>query len=258
MRKEHKNGDLWAAATAAALLSIAAIFLRDPPLWLGAVVAASAAGLSGWTIRCSPHGQGAAAVVLLPCFLAFSFLALPFLGWPLGTLLPLALYSILAWKVPRLRPAPGWARRGKGGLAWIPAFVVATALALWGWVSLMQPDITQWAGLLPDLPVPLLLLGGLLFALANAAVEEGLFRGVAQSWLTTRCRSPWPGIVAQAVAFGLLHWNGFPSGPVGALMAGGWALGLGILRHRTGGLLAPYLCHVAADLTIFGLVLLFR
>ena len=85
--------------------------------------------------------------------------------------------------------------------------------------------------------------------MVNAAVEEAIFRGVLQEAATAAYGVPL-GIALQAVAFGLLHLVGVPSGVVGAVMAGGWGLALGILRWRTGGIVAPYLAHVAADLTI--------
>ena len=38
-------------------------------------------------------------------------------------------------------------------------------------------------------------------------------------------------------------------------MAGSWGLLLGVMRWRTQGLLAPYAAHVAADATIFFMLL---
>lgn len=100
----------------------------------------------------------------------------------------------------------------------------------------------------------LLVLGGAGFSLVNAAVEEAIFRGVLQT-AVERVRGPAVAVVVQAVAFGVLHVVGIPTGVVGALMAGSWSLLLGVLRWRTQGLLAPYLAHVAADATIFLMLL---
>lgn len=88
------------------------------------------------------------------------------------------------------------------------------------------------------------------FSLVNAAVEEAIFRGVLQTALE-RVNGPLVAIVLQAVAFGVLHVLGVPTGIVGAIMAGAWGLLLGVMRWRTKGLLAPYVAHVAADATIF-------
>ncbi|WP_437619116.1 hypothetical protein [Sorangium sp. So ce1151] len=49
--------------------------------------------------------------------------------------------------------------------------------------------------------------------------------------------------------------NGFPSGAVGVGLAAIYAVMLGVLRRRAGGLLALCVAHVAADLTIFALLL---
>lgn len=92
------------------------------------------------------------------------------------------------------------------------------------------------------------------FSLLNAAVEEVIFRGVLQTALE-RVTGPIVAIVVQAVAFGVLHIVGAPTGVIGAVMAGEWGILLGLMRWRTHGLLAPYVAHVAADATIFVMLL---
>ena len=55
----------------------------------------------------------------------------------------------------------------------------------------------------------------------------------------------------QAGAFAAVHFGvGFPNGLFGYAMVLVYGLALGLLRHRTKGMLAPYLAHVIADLTI--------
>ena len=54
----------------------------------------------------------------------------------------------------------------------------------------------------------------------------------------------------QATSFGVARAHGFPRGVTGVLLAGVWGYLLGLLRQRTGGLLAPVLAHVVADGTI--------
>ncbi|RJQ73862.1 CPBP family intramembrane metalloprotease [Pseudonocardiaceae bacterium YIM PH 21723] len=87
------------------------------------------------------------------------------------------------------------------------------------------------------------------FALVNAVLEEALYRGVLQSELTVTLGVV-PAVLIQAVGHGLAHAHGYPSGWAGAVMAGSWAVVLGVLRHRTKGILAPYLAHVCADAAI--------
>ena len=100
----------------------------------------------------------------------------------------------------------------------------------------------------------LLVAAGAVFSLMNAAVEEAIFRGVLQTALD-KVSGPVVTIAVQAIAFGVLHVVGVPHGVVGAVMAGGWGLLLGLMRWRTEGLLAPYLAHVTADDTIVCLLL---
>ena len=58
-------------------------------------------------------------------------------------------------------------------------------------------------------------------------------------------------MILQASAFAILHFAaGFPNGIAGYLMTFVYGLILGYLRERTGGLLAPYVTHVVADLVI--------
>jgi hypothetical protein len=64
--------------------------------------------------------------------------------------------------------------------------------------------------------------------------------------------------VVQAVAFGLIHWRGFPRGLDGVVLATVYGLMLGAIRRRTGGLLAPWLAHVFADVVILALLLAAR
>ncbi len=58
-----------------------------------------------------------------------------------------------------------------------------------------------------------------------------------------------------ALAFGLAHFNGVPSGLAGIILAATWALMLAYLRMRTGGMLATYLAHVVADATIVAVLI---
>ncbi|MBN9166016.1 MAG: CPBP family intramembrane metalloprotease [Myxococcales bacterium] len=90
-------------------------------------------------------------------------------------------------------------------------------------VSRSGPASEGWRGILQDRLVPLFGVGG--------------------------------AIVLQAASFGLQHAWGFPRGPVGVVLAGGWAVMLGLLRRHSGGLLSPILAHVVADATIAVLVL---
>jgi membrane protease YdiL (CAAX protease family) len=61
-------------------------------------------------------------------------------------------------------------------------------------------------------------------------------------------------ILGTAVCFGLGHMRGYPPGPLGAVLAGGYGLALGLLRWRSGGLALSIGCHICADATIFAIL----
>lgn len=60
---------------------------------------------------------------------------------------------------------------------------------------------------------------------------------------------PWVWLV-----FGCGHLHGYPPGPLGAVLAGLYGLGLGWLRVFSGGLGWPVVARVVADATLFTLV----
>ena len=87
-----------------------------------------------------------------------------------------------------------------------------------------------------------------IFALANAAAEEIVFRGVIQETFHRTFKSVSVTVGLQATIFAAAHFlMGFPNGIIGFLMVFVWGSMIGYLRHRTKGLLAPYIVHVAAD-----------
>ncbi|MEZ5365117.1 MAG: CPBP family intramembrane glutamic endopeptidase [Bryobacterales bacterium] len=97
-------------------------------------------------------------------------------------------------------------------------------------------------------------LAAVVFAVGNAAIEELAFRGIVMGELDTVFGPGALPVVLQALVFGAAHFvRGFPNGWLGLAMATAYGLMLGALCRRTGGLLAPWAAHVAADLTIFAL-----
>ena len=94
---------------------------------------------------------------------------------------------------------------------------------------------------------------GIIFAVLNATLEEMVFRGVLFDAFSARWGLP-AAVGGTAVLFGLAHLNGYPPGAVGACLAGVYGVALGLLRARVGGLALPVLAHVAADATIYGIL----
>ncbi|MDQ0363691.1 CPBP family intramembrane glutamic endopeptidase [Catenuloplanes indicus] len=78
----------------------------------------------------------------------------------------------------------------------------------------------------------------------QAAGEEYLFRGWLVQAFGSWFRSPWPGIVVSAVAFGLLHGYGTPWGMADLIFFGVVAA---VLTIRTGGLEAAIVLHAAGN-----------
>jgi membrane protease YdiL (CAAX protease family) len=179
--------------------------------------------------------------------------------WPI----PAALALVVAWisarcwhRVDQWRT---WLRPGTFATQtrWLlTATVIAAPLALVAWWERSGRQLpSDYADAVSGRPSWQVLIAGIGFALVNAAVEEGVFRGVFQTALHALLR-PVSAILIQAVSFGLLHLHGVPDGLLGVTMAGVWGLVLGVMRWRSGGIASPYIAHVAADLAILSAVLL--
>ena len=123
------------------------------------------------------------------------------------------------------------------------------------WFVLARPDVSDLTDKIPHVGPMQLLLIGVIFSLANALMEEAIFRGVFQETLTAEW-GPWPAVVIQGVLFGVIHIQGFPHGVEGMVMASAYGVALGWLRLRSGGMAAPCIAHVCADATIFALLVL--
>ncbi len=206
-----------------------------------------------------PSSSGAVRQSVLLVDLLFVAVAVGFLGlWPV----PAAIAVGLAWwfsgrGVDEHRWS-SWCRRGRWtrDLPWLVAGpVVVSAGALLVWQRLLDGTLPrEYVDAAAERPWWVIALAGVAFSLLNAAVEEVVFRGVLLSALTD-VLGVGVAVVLQALAFGVLHLHGVPSGPVGVVMAGAWGLLLGVMRVRSRGLLAPYVTHIAADATIVLLML---
>jgi membrane protease YdiL (CAAX protease family) len=169
--------------------------------------------------------------------------------WQPAMALALGLFVLLRGERP-----PGLAR---GRVPWLPTLLAAavTPGALLGWYWLARPDLSELLAMyVPAVPLPVLVLGALGFALVNAALEEIVWRGVLQTELEPLV-GPAAAVGVQALSFGVQHAHGFPSGLAGVLLVTVWGAMLGEVRRRSGGLLAPLLAHVVADAVIAAIVL---
>lgn len=216
-------GNLWWVGSGFVVLLVVAVGLRAVP-----------------AIR-----VGVVAAVVIGVF--YSGLA-PAVGTLLVCVVLLAAYPLFA-RLPFVAPTRSWLVVGRftpAVWALLAVMIVGAAGALVGWVIVVDPPPPPFFAAFSGAPSWLLVLG---FSLVNAVWEEAFFRGIVQSELT----AVWgvaPAVVLQAVAFGIAHLHGFPSGWTGVVMSGVWGLFLGVLRVVGGGMAAPYVAHVGADLTI--------
>jgi len=215
------------------------------------VAAALVIGAAVW--RSAPAVRAAAVVsTVLVIFAGSAWLGVgPVVTAVAVSVLPvLVLVSLqrhTAWQ-----PALPWLRVGRlDPWVWVLAAVtiLLAAAALTSFAVLVRPEVSPYLMMLRSMPTWLALVGVVGFAVVNPVWEELLYRGVLQSELAATIGS-WPAVVVQAVLFGLSHLYGFPSGWLGVVMAATWGFGLGVIRRRTGGVVIPYLVHVAANLTI--------
>lgn len=207
-------------------------------------------------------GRGARSVAaLVVCFLV-ALWALRATGggalWPLPLLGAAGLYALLS-RVRGLELVTGWCVRGRGsrrGWALVAAVVPVSAAGLLIWFALVGHGVDTQAAyrdLLEGRGVALVLAAGVGFALVNAAAEELVYNGITQRAFALDLR-PTAAVLLTAAVFGASHWYGFPSGWAGVLLAGGYGLLLAAVRHVSGGLLLPWVAHVAADLTIVSIL----
>jgi membrane protease YdiL (CAAX protease family) len=134
-----------------------------------------------------------------------------------------------------------WTRLGP-----ILAVVIALPLALY--VALTRgsdPTLLRKAASL----APLILFGSVL----NAFNEEFIFRAVLLARLSPAL-GPAQSLWLTSVRFGVGHWFGNPSGPIGAALATlvGWFWGKSILETR--GLFWAWVIHAIQDVVIYSLI----
>lgn len=169
------------------------------------------------------------------------------------------LYLLAIWRVPRLQGDQPWLRWGQFSRT-VQTVCLAVAagagLGLFLWHALAKPDLSDLLNrFLPKVGLPVLILGGVLFSMLNAAVEEIAYRGILLDALRDVGLPIALAIGLQAAAFGSIHIAGFPRGWSGVGLATAYGTALGAIRIRAAGMLAPWIAHVLTDLVIVSIVL---
>lgn len=196
------------------------------------------------------------ALIALALALLMQVPALRVASLPL--ILTLAAFALAVLPLAPLRRSCSWLQRGllDRRAGWqIAGITVISGAALLAWHALTHPDVGPLKAMFGGMPTAALIAAGVVFPLVNATVEEAIFRGVMMNALGQVFRSVLLVNLVQALSFGLLHKDGFPSGAWGIALAALYAALLGLLRQRTQGLLAPWIAHVLTDATIFLIVL---
>lgn len=142
-----------------------------------------------------------------------------------------------------------WTSRGVTLLSFaaIPALGAAAAL-------LGPPLAEPFFGPVPSPTADLRAMApALLFAIANASMEEAVYRGALLRWLKPTLGLA-SALAVQAFVFGLAHGVGtdFVGSPLPVMAATAAAgLGFGYLALRTGSLVLPIAIHVAFDISVY-------
>jgi uncharacterized protein len=193
-------------------------------------------------------------------FLAFLSNLLPFRVARLGLffIVPLALYAFIPWVFPSMKKQARWFYLGTiDKFTWLGGFGVAivSSAALYLWVVLTKPDLSDLYSFVPGNSKGALILVGIGFALLNAFVEESIYRGILWEAFGKIFNSVVVITLLQASIFALAHIHGFPRGASGVGLAFIYGLMLGVIRHRSKGLLAPIIVHFVADFAIYLILL---
>lgn len=213
-------------------------------------------GIARWSTTSDDAASGAVGLAALSWGAVGVASVLSFgLVWPIPQALGL-LAAFGVWAVVG-RDRPDWLYAGEveRNAFWLAAVSVPlTSAALTWFITSGRVDLNTATEGLADLPMWAIPLAGLGFSLVNPTVEEILFRGALQTALISTLGNTTGAIVVQGMAFGAIHLNGVPGGPLGMLMAGVWGTVLGTVRHRTGSIRLSWLVHVLANATMFTVI----
>ncbi|MFH1007296.1 MAG: type II CAAX endopeptidase family protein [Candidatus Latescibacterota bacterium] len=241
--------DLIVALAGIVLLGFVALLSPADSTWFVVGLAIMAFCAAFFSIRFA-GGKGAPIALVVGFLIVASATGIV---WQAATLLSLLAYLAVARFVPIL-PSRGWWAPGR--VPWLATGVCAlvTPIALVSWVWFFKPDIQDLLQAIPDVSLPILAGGAIAFAVVNALGEELIWRGLFQDRLAAVI-GPSVAVLIQALSFGVQHAHGFPRGIVGVAMAGVWAIMLGWLRTRSGGIAAPVIAHIVADASVAAIVL---
>ncbi len=232
-----------------------AAFLVPPKAAIGVAIGIALLAVLAWSTRCR-----AAAPLSTFCVVCLGVAFSGLRYFPVVLAGGLICYAVVVRAVPWLRGTATWVRWGSFGatVRWFCAGAwLLAAVALLVWYYLLHPNVAdlveRW---LPNVPLGLLITGGVIFSMVNAAVEEGAYRGVVMHALDSSLGAGFTALLLQAVAFGAIHIHGFPRGWIGVGLACIFGLFMGVIRRRAHGMFAPWIAHLFTDVVIAGILVL--
>ncbi len=175
--------------------------LVPPNAAIGAASGTAVLALLSWYKRCRT-----AAPFSTFCVICFGLVLSGVRYFPVVLGLGLLCYAGIVRGVPWLRGTATWVRWGAFDatvrLLCAAAWLLAAA-ALLSWYLLLHPNVSDIVkAFVPDLPLGVLIAGGVLFSMFNAAVEEGAYRGVILHALDSSLGSGFAALLLQAIASG--------------------------------------------------------
>jgi membrane protease YdiL (CAAX protease family) len=133
----------------------------------------------------------------------------------------------------------------KSTWGWAAIFAVASVLALIGYFKFS--GIAVAVNISEKLAVQVLF--ALVFAIANGLMEELWFRSLIFGAIV-RAFPPRFAVVFQAVLFGIIHYDGVPSGGIGVALGFIFGAVLGFITLKAKSILPAVAVHITADFVI--------
>ncbi|MEQ3528121.1 CPBP family intramembrane glutamic endopeptidase [Pseudoalteromonas sp. XMcav11-Q] len=176
--------------------------------------------------------------------------------WPIHLIFPLLAFVVITYFSEEKEYYLNFTiYKQKKGFFFGGAVLFTSISSLFIWAYNSNSDIELLNKMIPDLPFTQLLITAFLFSIANAFLEEWLFRGVFQETLLKLNFSFNLSTLIQASTFAIAHYKfGFPSGNIGFAMTFIYACTLTLLARKTGSLFIPLLIHIFTDIAVFYLI----
>jgi hypothetical protein len=176
--------------------------------------------------------------------------------WPFLWCGTLASYGAIVLAIPPLRATFRPWRFGRvsaGSLIATCIIAIGSSSVLVAFHALARPDVSAYREFLSVATLDGVVMAGMLFSVLNALFEEIVFRGILFDAVESQWGEP-IAVFVTAVLFGYFHKQGYPPGAIGAALAGVFGFCLGWPRIVTGGIGLSVVAHIAADATIFSIL----